>query len=101
MNRLSFLKQKNRGYIQKRPTTYRSIQKRKRVYKMRGESRTFHPCFGKGLSYNIQSAEDGLVRVSIHKFQVIFACAESSRSSQTEWAVLWLSSFFHIPNKAT
>ena len=97
MNRL-FLKQKNRGYIQKRPTIYR-FQKRKRVYKMRGESRTFHPCFGEGLSYNIQSAEDGLVQVSIHKFQVIFACAESSRSSQTEWAVLWLSSFSIFPTR--
>lgn len=98
MNRLFFLKQKNRGYIQKRPTIYR-FQKRKRVYKMRGESRTFHPCFGEGLSYNIQSAEDGLVQVSIHKFQVIFACAESSRSSQTEWAVLWLSSFSIFPTR--
>lgn len=93
MNRLFFLKQKNRGYIQKRPTIYRPIRKRKYVYKMYGETRTFHLWFGEGLSYNIQSAEDGLVQVSVHKLQVIFACAESSRSSQTEWAVLWLSSF--------
>lgn len=52
---------------------------------MCGETRTFHLCFGEGLSYNIQSAEDGLVQVSIQKLQVIFACAESSRSSRLNW----------------
>lgn len=52
---------------------------------MCGETRTFHLCFGEGLSYNIQSAVDGLVQVSIQKLQVIFACAESSRSSRLNW----------------
>lgn len=100
MNRpFFFLKQNNRGYIQKRPTTYRPIQNRRCVYKMCGETRTFHLCFGEGLSYNIQSAEDGSVQASIQKLQVIFACAESSRSSQTELAVLWLSSFSIFPTR--
>lgn len=83
MNRLFIAK--NRGYTQKRTIIYRSIQKRKCVYKMCGETRTFHLCFGEGLSYNIQSAEDGLVQVSIQKLQVICACAESSRSSRLNW----------------
>lgn len=52
---------------------------------MCGETRTFHLCFGEGLSYSIQSAEDGLVQVSIQKLQVICACAESSRSSRLNW----------------
>lgn len=99
MNRPFFKKQNNRGYIQKRPTTYRPIQNRRCVYKMCGETRTFHLCFGEGLSYNIQSAEDGSVQASIQKLQVIFACAESSRSSQTELAVLWFSSFSIFPTR--
>jgi hypothetical protein len=66
---------------------------------MCGEPRTFRLCFGEGLSYNIQSAEDGSVQVSIQKLQVIFACAESSRSSQTELAVLWFSSFSIFPTR--
>lgn len=92
-----FLKQKNRGYIQKRPTIYRPIQKGKCVYKM--WTRTFHLCFGEGLSHNIQSAEDGLVQCLYRNFKSFFACAESSRSSQTELAVLWLSSFSIFPTR--
>lgn len=36
--------------------------------------------------------------MSIHKFQVIFTCAESSRSSQDR-AVLWLPSFSIFPTR--
>lgn len=86
MSRL-FFKSKRIEVIYKRDLQSTG-QLKKSVYKMHGESRT---------SYNIQSAEDGWVQVSIHKFQVIFAFAESSRSSQTEWAVLWLSSFSIFP----
>lgn len=52
---------------------------------MCGETRTFHLCFGEGLSYNIRSAEDGLVQVSIQKLQVIFARAESSNCPRLNW----------------
>lgn len=37
--------------------------------------------------------------VSIHKFQVIFACAESWDLPKTKWAVLWLSSFSIFPKR--
>lgn len=59
--------------------------KKKKKKEMCGETRTFHLCFGEGLSYNIRSAEDGLVQVSIQKLQVIFARAESSNCPRLNW----------------
>lgn len=83
MNRLFFFKAKNRGYIQKRPTIYRPIRKGKCVYKM--WTRTFHLCFGEGLSHNIQSAEDGLVQCLYRNFKSFLHVQNHPALPRLDW----------------
>lgn len=54
------------------------------VYKICGETRTFHPLWRRGIIQHSVSWRWIGRGVSVHKFQVIFARAESSGSSQ-DW----------------
>lgn len=58
--KLFFKKQKNK-VIYKQDLESISWFQKWNESKICGETRTFHPCFGEGLLYNIQSAVDGLV----------------------------------------
>lgn len=101
MNRLFFfLKQKNRGYIQKRPTIYRPIQKRKCVYKMCGETRTFHLCFGEGYHTTFSQLKMDWYKCLYINFKSFFHVQNHPGLPRLTGSPVAFF-LFHTPNKAT
>lgn len=98
MNRLFFLKQKNRGYIQKRPTIYRPIQKRKCVYKCVVKPEPSTSALEKGYRTTFSQLKMDWCKCLYRDFKSCCMC-RVIQVFPTELAVLWLSSFSTFPTR--
>lgn len=93
-----FLKQKNRGYIQKRPTIYRPIQKRKCVYKCVVKPEPSPLLWRRAITQH--SVSWRWIGTSVYtETSSHFCMCRIIQIFPTELAVLWLSSFSIFPTR--